>query len=166
MENKIRKQHKILIRYFKDKQLFKKYVNYINKIKKYEGKNIFEIYAEATVSDFFTNNFTKYITDEIIGVNKSYQLFQNFLKLKSDNKHNLIKLYDKYISEDFIHTQVGGKFEIYLNKNEKKGKQLPIIAYLYNGFEWDNTEEGYFFWCNINKQWIKELNKILQNKTY
>lgn len=176
MKNNI--AYKLILRTAKENEKFPKLKNTVNSIitqnikyntGKYKtpretiqtlvGKhNIFKAYAILIGQDDYINDLSKLITLKI-GVDKSIELFENFITNKYGIK--VLESFKRHISNDYIKT---GTFK---NENaipNQTGiKLLPLNTYLFYAFYWGNTREGHEFWSNINKEWTEECNKIIYN---
>ena len=119
----------------------------------------------------YINDLSIYIANNIIGLNESYQLFKNFIIDKKGKK--CLEHYETYTTKSTLPQE-----EIYRHKNILQIKEEKIdelkrenklilclgpLAYLYYGFSWRDTEEGFNFWSLLNKQWIDYLVTYVVN---
>lgn len=82
----------------------------------------------------------------------------------------------KYILKKFItflkRENVYAPYLYNIHKNHKDNKKCAIIItddlqdnfgleLISSNFSWFNTQEGYWFWSNINIKWTNELRELL-----
>jgi len=53
--------------------------------------------------------------------------------------------------------------ELYEEAMRGEGKPTDVENYI-DCFDWENTNEGYLFWEDMNEEWLKELKKMAKKK--
>lgn len=121
----------------------------------------------------YINEFAFYIANNVIGLDNCYKLFKNFVIEHYGKK--CFKDYENYVIKDSYSKEQLKRFkEIFkINSNdikkiiEKKQIQLYLapIGYIFYGFSWRKTKEGFVFWSQINQEWISYIfSYIVNNK--
>jgi len=116
------------------------------------------------------NEYSKFITDKIIGREENFKLFEKFLTEKYSKQ-----TFEQYLSNvnmNFIYTQMGyykdnedfQALNIKVNESDKIDtvKNLSYAGYLFFGFEWVYSPQGHEFWSDIHKQWLKYMDDYIE----
>ena len=130
-------------------------------------------YPRFAKQSAYINDFSWYLANNIIGINECYTLFKNFIIEQYGKK--CFKDYENYVIKDSYSKEQLKRFkEIFkINSNdikkiiEKKQIQLYLapIGYIFYGFSWRKTKEGFVFWSQINQEWISYIfSNIVNNK--
>lgn len=116
------------------------------------------------------NEYTKFITDKIIGRDENFKLFEKFLTEKHSKQ--IFAQYLSNINMAFIHTQMGyfkdneefQALHIKINNADKIDtvKNLSYSGYLFFGFEWSFSPQGHEYWSAIHKEWIKYMDDYIE----
>lgn len=77
-------------------------------------------------------------------------LFFKYLRRKN--------IYDKYV-RNFCNDWMVGRpafvrtYEIFLDGKRNYTKELFYQSLVFEAFSWEDTDEGFDFWCNIDIEW-------------
>jgi hypothetical protein len=116
------------------------------------------------------NEYTKFITDKIIGREENFKLFEKFLT--ENHSKQIFTQYLSNINMKFIHTQMGyyndneefKALKIKVNENDKIDtvKNLSYAGYLFFGFEWAYSPQGHEYWSAIHKEWLHYVDNYVE----
>ena len=116
------------------------------------------------------NEYSKFITDKIIGKDENFKLFEKFLTEKHSKE--IFEQYLSNINMKFIHTQMGyyedneefQALHIKINNKDKIDtvKNLSYSGYLFFGFEWSYSPQGHEYWSAIHKEWLKYMDDYIE----
>lgn len=116
------------------------------------------------------NEYSKFITDKIIGRDENFKLFEKFLTEK--HSEQIFTQYLSNINMAFIHTQMGyfkdneefKALNIKVNESDKIDtvKNLSYSGYLFFGFEWAYSPQGHEYWSAIHKEWLKYIDNYVE----
>lgn len=165
MINKLLKE---IIRYTKEEN---KYIEFKNEIKTksitiYHMLKVYPPLSILTALNIEPGD--SYVSPFIMHYHKKYkkeniQLFEKFLK-----ENYIKKQFVNNIDENFWNNSSYKKyFELEINIKDKLQKLyniIPFTAFVMCAFEWDNTEQGFDMWENINRRWVEYLNDFIKKK--
>ena len=116
------------------------------------------------------NEYTKFITDKIIGREENFKLFEKFLT--ENHSKETFEQYLSNIDMRFIHTQIGyykddkefQTLNIKINNTDKIDtvKNLSYSGYLFFGFEWVHSPQGHEYWSEIHREWIQYMDDHIE----
>lgn len=167
---------KIFIRFIKEQNKYNEFVTW--------NQNYFKLYAAKPKQHYITNQdiwetfnnpngynreineYTKYITNKIIGKDKNFELFEQFI-LDNYSK-TILENYKINLNQNFIETQIK-KYENSLYNNfiiDKQNiintvKNLTYSGYLFYTFEWETSPQGHNYWQNIHMHWKQYMNEYV-----
>ena len=138
---------------------------------------IFRKYPSFVKENEYINEFSLYIANNVIGQDYCYTLFKKFIIQHYGKKY--FQNYETYVNTQKTYricTMAEEQIRRFQNtlqlndeqineiiKKQQTQKYLAPFAYLYYGFEWKTTTEGFDFWCNINKKWIDYMLSYIIN---
>jgi hypothetical protein len=156
----ISKEFKLIKRYAKDCGCYTELKECINEYCKKQNKRPTEITANIPdiisflqiirmpgESNEYFSGFKKYIYEQ--NKNKFIDMFTKFLKEQN--------VYDKFFNSvniNFIRKALDDTFDITGNtKQELIFDNLLPIGFIMDAFHWEETDEGYEYWSDINGEW-------------
>jgi len=128
-------------------------------------------YPRFSKQSAYINDFSWYVANNIIGINECYTLFKNFI-IEQYGKRCL-KAYENNIKKDCVSLAMSEvKLREHIIKpnienitNENVMLLLAPMAYVFYGFTWDETKEGFEYWSSINQKWLDYIiSYIIENK--
>ena len=152
---------------------FKQWINsenfknkYIISWTKYSNDDFAALYAMFSREPYKINQYTNYLTTDVVGINEAQKLFKNFIIKRYGNK--IYEEYLKNIDLEFIRRTVYNYNSII--KYKKGIRKVPINGYLFYAFEWAKTKQGHKFWQTINDEWERTYQTLIvelmqKNKT-
>ena len=113
----------------------------------------------------YMNEFSIYIVNNVIGIDYCYTLFKKFIA--SNYGEKVLEKYETYTKTSLMPSQQIGRFKNILKlteenisnivKQQQEMKYLAPLSYLYYGFDWRSTKEGFIFWQRISQEWIEHI---------
>lgn len=136
---------------------------------KYFGTYI-QMWESFKDSNSTINEYTKFITDKIIGRDENFKLFEKFLT--ENYSKQIFTQYLSNINTKFIYAQTGyykdnkefQALNIKVNESDKIDtvKNLSYSGYLFFGFEWAYSPQGHEYWSAIHKEWLKYMDDYIE----
>ena len=123
----------------------------------YYKDNIAALYAMFAREPYEINQYTSYLTTNIVGIDNAQKLFKNFIIKRYGNE--IYEEYLKNIDLEFIRRTVYNYNSII--KYKKGIRKVPINSYLFYAFEWAKTKQGHKYWETINDEWNKTYQTLI-----
>lgn len=175
---------KLFVRCAKDNGKYMQLLNYLKKsypktkLSMVQMQKLGELRKELMIEyprfakqSAYINDFSWYLANNIIGINECYTLFKNFIIEQYGKK--CLKAYEDNIKKDCVSLAMSEvKLREHIIKpniknitSENVMLLLAPMAYVFYGFTWDETKEGFEYWSNINQKWLDYImSYIIENK--
>ena len=132
----------------------------------YSKDDFAALYAMFSREPYKINQYTNYLTTNIVGIDNAQKLFKNFIIKRYGNE--IYEDYLKNIDLEFIRRTAYSYNSII--KYKKGIRKVPINSYLFYAFEWAKTKQGHKFWETINNEWERTYQTLIvelmqKNKT-